>query len=215
MTRKSLLARAGLLGAALLMTVGAGTGAALAQPLAGGSVSRTLDDGTVVSVRLFGESVSLRGSSVAGVPTTREGWVSGKVAVTVRGKSVQYTAVSPGYDVGCQVNFSGGGVDAGVAQDTTPSTTTSVGGALTLGPGRASWVPVITTTSGDSTAYKYYAVNSYTFTGSQGAVTYSQQPFRLNGCAGYASARARVIVEVETAAAKTWVVLIGKAFSLN
>ncbi|NMO01606.1 hypothetical protein HH308_10315 [Gordonia sp. TBRC 11910] len=187
-----------------------------AAPLPGGYAARTLDDGTRVTVRLVGEKVGLQGASVAATPTTREGWLSGTVLVTVNGKTVKYAAVTPGYDVGCQVNFSGGGASTGAGADTQGATNNvNAGGAVTLGPGKATWIPVINTTSGESTAYKYYTVNTYTFTGPTGSVTYSQQPFRLNGCAGYASARARIIVEVSTASVRTWVTLIGQQFSLG
>lgn len=207
-----------ILGATLAIGAATATvpGAAIAGPLPGGVVARVLDDGTRVVVRLQGEKVSLQGSSVSAVPTTREGWLSGKVAVSVNGKSVQYASIYPGYDVGCQVNFSGGGAGAQVGSGLDPNTAYAApGGSVTLGPGRATWLPVINTTSGDSTAYKYYAVNGYTFTGASGGVAYSQEPFRLNGCAGYASARARIIVEVNTASVKSWVTLLGKPFSLG
>lgn len=187
-----------------------------AAPLPGGYAARTLDDGTRVTVRLVGERVGLRGAGVAATPTTREGWLSGTVLVTVDGKAVKYASVSPGYDVGCQVNFSGGGASLGAGGDTQGATNNAnAGGVVTLGPGRAVWVPVINTTSGDTTAYKYYSVNTYTFTGPRGSVTYSQQPFRIDGCAGYASARSRVVVEVSTASVRTWVTLIGRPFSLG
>lgn len=189
---------------------------ASAGPLPGGYAARTLDDGTRVTVRLVGEKVGLQRSSVAAIPTTREGWLSGNVLVSVNGKTVKYASVAPGYDVGCQVNFSGGGASAGAGADTQGATNNAnASGVVTLGPGKATWIPVINTTSGDTTTYKYYAVNTYTFTGPTGSVSYSQQPFRLNGCAGYAAARARVIVEVSTASVRTWVTLIGKPFSLG
>lgn len=218
MARYPLARTARLLGATLVAfaALAVTTPHALAAPLPGGYAARTLDDGTRVTVRLVGEKVGLRGASVAATPTTREGWLSGTVTASVNGKAVKYASISPGYDVGCQVNFSGGGASAGAGGDTQGATNNAnVGGVVTVGPGRATWIPVINTTSGDTTAYKYYTVNSYTFTGPTGSVSYSQQPFRLNGCAGYAAARARIIVEVSTASVRTWVTLIGQQFTLG
>ncbi|NMO03179.1 hypothetical protein HH308_18355 [Gordonia sp. TBRC 11910] len=218
MTRYSLARSARLFGTAVTVfaALALTTPHAQAAPLPGGYAARTLDDGTRVTVRLVGEKVGLQGASVAATPTTREGWLSGTVEVSVNGKAVNYTAVSPGYDVGCQVNFSGGGASGGAGGDTQgASNNVNAGAVVTLGPGKAAWVPVIATTSGDTTAYKYYTVNSYTFTGPSGSVTYSQQPFRINGCAGYAAARARIIVEVSTPSVRTWITLIGQQFTLG
>ena len=74
---------------------------------------------------------------------------------------------------------------------------------------------VINTTSGDSTAYKDYEVNDYTFKGNKGGVVYSQEKFGVDGCAGYASARPRIQVTVSTDSVKSVTVLNGKPFSLG
>ena len=66
-------------------------------------VTRTLVDGTPVTVQLFDEYVNVQ-RAVTNVQTSREVWVSGKVKVTVGGKA-EGGSVNAGYLVGCQVNF--------------------------------------------------------------------------------------------------------------
>ncbi|MBF6341818.1 MspA family porin, partial [Nocardia abscessus] len=48
-----------------------------------------------------------------------------------------------------------------------------------------------------------------------GSVTWADETIGLNGCAGYAQARAFVSVEVETDNVITWVTLWGAPFSLG
>ena len=197
-----------------------GAGGAVAGPLPGGVVSKTLVDGTPVTVQLFDEHVNVQ-RAVTNVATSREAWLSGKVKVTVGGKA-QGGMIHGGYLVGCQVNF-GAGANGGAGVSVAPgenggaSATPSgkAGAGLTLGPGESSYVPVISTTSGDSTAYKKYNVSGYKFKGATGGVAYSQEKFGLDGCAGYASAKAKIRVTVNTDAVKGVITLYGKPFSLG
>ncbi|AZG46839.1 MspA family porin [Gordonia insulae] len=210
----------GLAGAAVMGLTSLGAGGAAAGPLPGGYVTKTLVDGTPVTVRLFDESVNVQ-RAVTNVATSREVWLSGKVKVTVGGKATGGT-IAGGYLVGCQVDF-GAGAKGGAGVEVAPggsggATVTpggNAGGGFTLGPGKSSYVPVINTTSGDSTAYKKYTVNGYTFKGANGGVAYSQEKFGLDGCAGYASAKAKIRVSVNTDAVKGVITLYGKPFSLG
>ncbi|AZG45214.1 MspA family porin [Gordonia insulae] len=210
----------GLAGAAVMGLTSLGAGGAVAGPLPGGYVTKTLVDGTPVTVRLFDEYVNVQ-KAVTNVATSREVWMSGKVKVTVGGKA-EGGSIAGGYLVGCQVNF-GAGADGGAGVTVAPSdsggaTATPSGNAgagFTLGPGQASYVPIIDTTSGDSTAYKDYTVNDYSFKGSNGGVAYSQEKFGLDGCAGYASAKAKIKVTVSTDSVKGVITLYGKPFSLG
>ena len=59
-------------------------------------------------------------------------------------------------------------------------------------------MPIIKTTSGTDTSYTGCSVSSTTFRGNRGGVTYNAESFRIDGCAGYASARARFTIAVET-----------------
>ena len=197
---------------------GATSGTADAGPLPGGYLTKTLVDGTRVNVRLSDEFVNVQ-RAVTNVPTSREVWLSGKVRVDVDGEAIEYTGIYGGYLVGCQLNFgAGAGGEAGAAfngaaQTITPSGTAN--GGFTLGPGEAKFVPVISATSGLDRSYKYYDVVNYTFTGPTGGMSYTQQRFGLDGCAGYAQAKAMIQVTVNTESVKGSVTLYGKPFSLG
>ncbi|KAF0969677.1 MULTISPECIES: MspA family porin [Gordonia] len=226
---RRVVAAAGLAGAVAMGLTSLGAGGATAGPLPGGTITKTLVDGTPVTVQLFDEYVNVQ-RPISNVPTTREVWLSGKVRVTVGGKA-KGGAVKVGYDVGCQVNFGGGeakvpGAEAGV--DYVPGDVTAgagitpydddgnlFGGSFSLGPGEVKRQWLINETSGSDTSYTDYELNGYTFKGNKGGVAYSQEQFKVEHCAGYAAARAFIQVTVSTDAVKGVVALNGKPFSLG
>lgn len=214
---RRVVAAAGLAGAVAMGLTSLGAGGATAGPLPGGKITRTLVDGTPVTVQLFDEYVNVQ-RPISNVPTTREVWLSGKVRVTVGGKADGGT-VKVGYDVGCQVHFGGGDIGAGVegeiSENDPASAKASNSGSISLGPGEVKRQWLINETSGTNTAYTDYELNGYTFTGNKGGVAYSQEQFKVESCAGYAAARAFVQVTVSTDAVKGVVVLNGKPFSLG
>lgn len=208
-------AAAGLTGAAVMALTSVGAGGAEAGPLPGANVTKKLVDGTSVNIQLFDENVNIQ-RAVSNVPTSREVWLSGKVRVTVGG-GAEGGSINAGYIVGCQLNFgASGGTKGGLA--VTPQegggapTASSSGDAnlgFNLGPGQAGYVPVIQTKSGDDT------INSFTFTGNRGGVVYSQERFTVNGCAGFAEAKAKIQVTVDTDSVKGVVTAYGKPFSIG
>ncbi len=210
----------GLAGAAVMGLTSLGAGGAAAGPLPGGTVTKTLVDGTPVTVRLYDESVTVNRAIVNSV-TNRQVWASGKVRVTVGGAAKGGT-ISAGYIVGCQVHIGyGGSTGGGLGGEWTPGSTPGVSwsntygspgvsGGFTLGPGQAGYVPLIQETDTDDDA-----VNSYTFTGSSGGVAYSQETYQVNECAGFAEAKAKVTATINTDAVKGLVVLYGQPFSLG
>ncbi|WLP91867.1 MspA family porin [Gordonia sp. NB41Y] len=210
----------GLAGAAVMGVSALGTGAAAAGPVAGTTITKTLVDGTPVKIQLFDQSVNYQKSIVESFNLVREVWVSGKVRVTVGGKAEGGT-IAAGYIVGCQVNVgvssdteagTGAGAELSSGGAITPSSETggSAGASLSLGPGQAGTVWLINTTDSDDDS-----VNDYTFTGSQGGVAYSQETFKVSNCGGYAEAKAKVKVTVDTGSVKGIVTLYGKPFSLG
>lgn len=210
---------AGAAGVAVMGLTSLGAGGAAAGPLPGGSVTKTLVDGTPVTIRLTNEYVNVQ-RAISNVPTSREVLLSGKVRVTVGGEA-KGGSIKAGYLVGCQVNFGGGegGTEGGakVPYDGSAISDQEIGAnaSFSLGPGEAKYVPIIDQTSGDNTAYEDYNVSDYTFKGKTGGVAYSQEKFGLDGCAGYASAKAKIQVKVSTDAVKGIVTLYGKPFSLG
>ncbi|MFT4395968.1 MspA family porin [Gordonia lacunae] len=222
---RRVVAAAGITGAVAMGLTSLGAGGATAGPLAGGTITKTLVDGTPVTVQLFDEYVNVQ-RPISNVPTTREVWLSGKVRVTVGGKA-EGGSIKVGYDVGCQVNFGGGeasvpGLQGGLDYSDPSNVTVGggldgeeVGGGFSLGPGEVKRQWLVNETSGDDTAYKNYNVNAYTFKGQKGGVVFSQEQFKVESCAGYAAARAFIQVTVSTDAVKGVVALNGKPFSLG
>lgn len=219
-------AAAGVAAAAAVGLTSLGAGGAVAGPVAGGKVTKTLADGTPVTIALYDQNINIH-RAVTNVQTSREIWASGKVAVTVGGKA-DGGSIKAGYLVGCQVTFGAdAGVDTGIttgdtegfpnAETTknTPGASATSKAGVTLGPGGVKTVWLINTTSGDNTAYDSYNVNDYSFTGNSGGVQYSQEQFGVDGCAGYASAQPIVQVTVSTDSVKGIVTLRGKPFSIG
>ncbi|MQY19106.1 MspA family porin [Nocardia macrotermitis] len=201
------------------------TGAANADtfvPLPGGSITRTLTDGTSVHVWMDGESANIN-PSMGSTPLHRNAWASGTAHVSISGKTTATGGkIYPGYVVGCQVNISGGGASAspsvGASWDSsgnvTPSASVGTSGNLTLGPGQAQAFYVLDLEKADdfgADTHKTYAP----FTGDNGSVAWADETIGLTGCAGYAQARSFISVEVSTDSVVTWVTLWGKPFSLG
>ncbi|MCM3895752.1 MspA family porin [Gordonia sputi] len=233
---RRLAAVAAVAGAAAMGLSGVSAGNADAGPLPGGKVTKTLVDGTPVSITLSKESISVQ-RPINQSALSREAWGSGTVSVNVGGKA-KGGSIKVGYELGCQVNFGAsaelkGGADVkpGAANpnalggaDAVYGTSAGGTGGVTLGPGGVTKYWLI---SGDSLGNSIqssdvtnkdddnYTAGDLTFTGSTGGVTYSQEHFVLNGCAGYASARTIVQVTVKTDSVKGIVTYTGKPFSLG
>lgn len=215
---RSVAAAAAIASVSAVALASLGAGNAAAGKLPGGFITQKLADGTSVSVQLKDEFVT-RARSGAANATTRNVWVSGKVLVTVGGSGATGGGVNAGYLVGCQVDFSQGGSGGGsgnLSSLTNNSGDTDAGanGSVTIAPGVAKFVPVL-----DSGVGKYndseVADSSFEFAGKRGGIAYSQETFQVNGCAGYASAKAAVTVKVSTDAVDGYVTLYGKPFSLG
>ena len=233
---RRLAAVAAVAGAAAMGLSGVSAGNADAGPLPGGKVTKTLVDGTPVSITLSKESISAQ-RPINQSALSREAWGSGTVSVNVGGKA-KGGSIKVGYELGCQLNFGAsaelkGGADVkpGAANpnalggaDAVYGTSAGGTGGVTLGPGGVTKYWLI---SGDSLGNSIqssevtnkdddnYTAGELTFTGSTGGVTYSQEHFVLNGCAGYASARTIVQVTVKTDSVKGIVPYTGKPFSLG
>lgn len=194
----------------------AAVGPAHAGPLPGGMVREDLGGGTTMVARLVDERVDRPAGNVANVPTSREVFVSGSVRVAISGKA-KNGVISGGYVVGCQVDLSGGLTNSGTSTTNGEAITAATAGSvLTLGPGQAVYVPIIDQPNLMVDADNPFAkLTGYKFTGNAGSVTYGGQALRVNGCGGYAQARARMSIQVNTDTAKSQTTLWGKPFSLG
>ncbi|WP_330250408.1 MspA family porin [Nocardia sp. NBC_00565] len=220
MINRKNVARVAGVGAAATLALGLfSTGAANADafvPLPGGSITKTLSDGTVVTISLVGESANIN-PSMGSTPLHRNAWVSGSAQVEVSGDGSG--SIFPGYTVGCQVNISGGGATGGVDgsanwDGSDGSVGASTGGNLTLGPGQSQSFYVLDLEQADDFGNEAHKKRNK-FKGGSGSVTWSDETIGLTGCAGYAQARAFISVEVETDNVITWMTLWGQPFSLG
>ncbi|MFE3259394.1 MspA family porin [Nocardia sp. NPDC059091] len=201
------------------------TGAANADtfvPLPGGEITQTLSDGTVVTVKLVGESANIS-PSMGATPVHRNAWVSASAQVHIAGDTTATGGkIYPGYVVGCQVTIDGGNVNGGAtggaswdnSGNVTPQAGVNSGANLTLGPGQAKSFYILDEEMPDDYGKEVHKTRNK-FSGSDGSVTWSDETIGLNGCAGYAQARSFVSVEVETDNVISWVTLWGQPFSLG
>lgn len=228
---RRLAAIAGMAGVTTIALGSFGAGGAAAGALPGGTVTQTLIDGTNVTITLKDEFVDIQGSTVA-LPTSRNVWLSGKILVDVAGDA-EGGNIEAGYIVGCQLNFGAeaggnigiepapgedaeggiapgteypGGVPGSEPVDPTLGESAEASGGFTLSPGEAKYFAFFTD-DGENTGFD--------FEGSKGGLAYSQETFAVDGCAGFAEAKAYVKVTVETPSVTGIVTLYGKPFSIG
>ncbi|MFE3544265.1 MspA family porin [Nocardia sp. NPDC059177] len=219
--RKNSARLAGVVGAAAVALGLLSTGAANADtfvPLPGGEIVKTLADGTVVTVRLVGESANIN-PSMGSTPVHRNVWVSGSAQVEVSGDNAKGGKIYPGYVVGCQVNIDGGGVEGGVEGESSwdgedVNVGASSGAELSLGPGQAKSFYLLDLEKADDYGNEDHSTNNK-FKGKTGSVTWADSTIGLSGCGGYAQARAFVKVKVETENVNSVVTLWGQPFSIG
>lgn len=200
-----------------LLTTGTASGDTFI-PLPGGEITETLGDGTVVNVKLVGESANIS-PSMGSTPLHRNAWVSGTAEVVATGNPLKLGKVRPGYVVGCQVNIDGGnaGGGAGFSSDwegNRPSPSSNASGNLSLGPGQAQSFYILDQEREDPFGNSSHT-NFNPFRSGKGGVSWKNSTIGLTGCAGYAQARAFVRVEIETEHAIEDVTLWGQPFSLG
>lgn len=223
MNVRKTMARAAGIGAVATAALGLfSTGAANADtfvPLPGGSITETMDDGTVVTISMTGESANIN-PSMGATPLHRNAWVSGTARVTLSGANGTVGGkIVPGYVVGCQVNISGGGANGGPSvganyDGSSPTAGANVGGNLTLGPGQSKAFYLLDQEAPDDYGNEAHYVRNK-FAGSSGSVSWSDETINLSGCGGYAQARSFVAVQVETDNVITAYTLWGQPFSLG
>ncbi|OZC58316.1 hypothetical protein CH289_01745 [Rhodococcus sp. RS1C4] len=238
---KSAAARIAALGAAGAVALGFwSAGAANADtfvPLSDNEISKTLIDGTVVTIKGFGQS-GLISPSMGATPTQRNVWVTGNY--TVETSNPGGGSIEPGFLVGCQVDFAAGisgGVEGSFGQGNTiklepgkplssleinrtqPNTyDIGAGVNLDLAPGQLNDIKLVA----DETSAKIDGVtvatdtsNSFDFSGNGGGYTYVDETLSVSGCAGFAEARSYVNVTIDNDAVTSTVTLWGQPFSIG
>ncbi|MFC0446632.1 MspA family porin [Rhodococcus jostii] len=204
------------------------TGAANADtfvPLQDGTVTQTLLDGTVVTVRQTGNTANIS-PSMGSTPLHRNVWASGSIDVSIDGGTAEGGNIDAGYIVACQLDFGGeasGGAAASAGWDAIQAGTvgnpistgdTAVGGGISIAPGQAVSVPILDVEYTDSYGAEAHT-SDFDFEGNSGGFTYSDETFGVSGCAGYAQARSYATVSVSTDSVDGTVTLWGQPFSVG
>ncbi|NKY89118.1 MspA family porin [Nocardia veterana] len=216
-------------GAALAVLGLCPTGAAHADtfiPLPGGTITRTLGDGTVVHLSIEGESAKISGS-MAATPLHRNVWTTGRAVADVETASGAKPTIklAPGYVVGCQVNLSSLESDeeesAGVqlpSDSGNPLSALQAGlgdtETLVLGPGQATAHSVLDLEMPDDYGQESHK-NYNKVSGPHASVAWTDETFAVNGCGGYAQARSFVTAEIGTGRALAVVTVWGAPFSMG
>lgn len=186
-------------------------------PLPDGSVTRTLVDGTVVTVTRTGESATVS-PSMGATPLHRNVWVSGSARVELSGPNAEGGDIEPGYVVGCQLALGGeAGAESGIESDwagEAPGQSGAGTAGVSIGPGQAESFSVLDLESADDFGGESHS-GSNSFSGTSGSVTWADSTMAVNGCAGYAQARSFVNVTVETSSVSSTVTLWGQPFSIG
>lgn len=193
----------------------------MAGPAAGlpdQTTTRTIADGTVVSVTRSGE-VANATPSMGGTPLHRNATVSGRYNVRLSRSAPQFR-IQAGYVVGCQVSVGGlttTGTDTATATATANTSTNAatMGGSLTVAPGRAVTYSITDYERSDPFgADQHKPWIPYTNT-DHGSFSYRNVTLSVVGCAGYAQARSFVTVWVFNPTADQIVTIYGQPFSLG
>jgi MspA len=187
-------------------------------PLPGGTISKTLADGTVVTVTMSDESANISGS-MGSTPLHRNVWVSGSAKVAISGGSgAEGGDIEPGYIVACQLTLGGeAGAESGMGagwDGTAGEPSASNAGNVSIGPGEAASFSVLDLESADDFGGESHT-GEHSFEGASGSVTWADSTMGIEGCAGYAQARSYVNVTVDTENVKGTVTLWGQPFSIG
>ncbi|MFE3195717.1 MspA family porin [Nocardia sp. NPDC059240] len=218
-----------VLGVALAAVVGCGfspTGVAHADtfvPLPGGSISRQLADGTNLIVRIENESAKISGS-MGDTPMHRNVWTTARGVVDLDGPSASSATIkiSPGYIVGCQVDIGSFSPSENASESATVASsgitpgvpTESMGAGISLGPGQAKALLMLDLEKPDDYGQESHKRYNKTL-GPHASVTWVDETFAVDGCGGYAQARAFIAAEVDSTNFIGNLVLYGQPFSIG
>ncbi|MFD4179529.1 MspA family porin [Rhodococcus sp. NPDC058514] len=182
-----------------------------------GSISKTLADGTVVTITRTGETANVS-PSMGATPLHRNVWVSGKVAAEVTGPNAKGGSITAGYVVACQLTLGGkGGADTGMSSNwegEAVKQTAKGSGNVSIGPGQAKNIRLLDLEREDSYGNEAHS-GAHSFKGKSGSVTYADSTIGVEGCAGYAQARSYATVSVSTDNVTSSTTLWGQPFSIG
>ncbi|WP_067722077.1 MspA family porin [Nocardia yamanashiensis] len=192
-------------------------------PLPGAAISRTLGDGTVMTVRITEESANISGS-MGSTPMHRNVWTSARATIDLDGPTASSATIkiSPGYIVGCQVDIGSFSPSENASEQATIGQsgitpglpTETMGAGITLGPGQAKALLMLDLEKPDD--YGQESHKRYNkVPGPHAGVTWVDETFAVDGCGGYAQARSFVAAEVDSTYYIGNLVLYGQPFSIG
>lgn len=186
-------------------------------------ITRTLGDGTVVHMSLLNQSAKISGS-LGDTPLHRNVWTSARVVVDVSGPGAASASIqlNPGYVVGCQVDIASLGTDESESESPTVSSTgvtpalPAMGATetLTVAPGQAVTKYLLDIEQPDDYGNESHKAHP-TVNGPHASVSWTDETFAVDGCAGYAQARAFTFADVSTAAGESIISAWGAPFSMG
>ncbi|MQY23452.1 MspA family porin [Nocardia macrotermitis] len=186
-------------------------------------ITRTLGDGTVVHMSLLDQSAKVSGS-MGSTPLHRNVWTSARVVVDVSGPGASSAQIqlNPGYVVGCQVDISGLNNSDSASESATTSSSGLTPGApsvgatetLTLAPGQAVTRYLLDIEQPDDYGNEAHKAHP-TVKGSHASVSWTDETFAVNGCGGYAQARAFTFADVSTSAGESIISVWGAPFTMG
>ncbi|MFD3746408.1 MspA family porin [Nocardia sp. NPDC058633] len=186
-------------------------------PLADSVTSQTLPDGSVVTVTLTNQSANIN-PSMGSTPLHRNTWVTATARVEVANGRALLGILTPGYVVGCQVQINGGGVNGGAsvtgASDSVAPSGTG-GASLSLGPGQQQSFSILDREERSPFDTRINNPANVFAGGDHASVSWKDTTIALNGCGGYAQARAFATASVDTGRSKEVITVWGDVFSLG
>ncbi|WP_245718380.1 MspA family porin [Nocardia miyunensis] len=186
-------------------------------------ITRTLGDGTVVHMSLLNQSAKINGSMGA-TPLHRNVWASARVVVDVSGPGASSASIqlNPGYVVGCQVDIASlSNDDSGSENPSVSSTgvtpavpTIGTTETLTVAPGQAVTKYLLDIEQPDDYGNEIHKAHP-TVQGHHASVSWTDETFAVDGCGGYAQARAFTFADVSTDAGESIISVWGAPFSMG
>jgi hypothetical protein len=190
-------------------------------------ITRTLGDGTVVHMSLLNQSAKISGSMGA-TPLHRNVWTTARVVVDVSGPGASSASIqlNPGYVVGCQVdvgaltsNESGTEAENAGTSATGGLPTPALPGigateSLTVAPGQAVTKYLLDIEQPDDYGNEIHKAHP-TVNGPHASVSWNDETFAVDGCGGYAQARAFTFADVSTQAGESIISVWGAPFSMG
>ncbi|ATL69593.1 MspA family porin [Nocardia terpenica] len=211
--RVSIVAISGVVTAAVIAGVGAGSAAADAMPDKQRQV--VTDDGWTLSITKNHESLD-RSGSLNGSPTSHEAFGSVGAVADVTGsgsKPVTGGTITVGYQLGCQVDVSSG-VQLGLNVQVGPNAGVTIGPAPGVSVGGSAIVQPSITSTLKPGAITNVTLGTKPLADQHGSITVDQSYIKVDSCLGPVTMRTFATATVSTSANDNTVTVYGDPVTL-